>query len=69
MNDNSVLYLVGGGLLLYFLSQREANSPAAINAAQQTAALQAQQISANQQNQNIQTGAGLVNSLVNDFTG
>lgn len=69
-NDNTVYYVLGGLGLLWLISR---SNPATIAANQavmaQTAALQQQQIAANAQNTNIQTGANLVNSLVSDFTG
>ena len=67
--DDTMLYVIGGIGLLWLISRSNPTVVAANQAAlQQSAALQQAQIAATAQNQNIQTGANLVNSLISDFT-
>lgn len=67
--DNTALYVIGGLGLLYLFYKMSPTTIALQNQALESqAALQSQQISAAQNEANIQTGASLATSLANDFS-
>jgi hypothetical protein len=67
--DNTLMWILGGAGLLWLVSKMSPASAAAQQVAlQNAAALQSQAIATNAQNQNIQTGANLIQNLAQDFT-
>lgn len=67
--DNTALYVIGGLGLLWLLSKSTPTAVAAQQAAlANAAAIQSQNIAANAQSQNIQTGANLIQNLADDFS-
>jgi hypothetical protein len=67
--DNTALYVVGGLGLLYLISKMSPTAVAAQQAAlANAAALQSQNIAANANMTNVQTGANLISDLANDFS-
>lgn len=67
--DNTLLYAIGGLGLLYLVYKTSPTAVAAQQAAlANAAALQSQNITANANMQNVQTGANLVSDLASDFS-
>lgn len=67
--NNTALYIVGGLGLLWLVSKMSPTAVAAQQAAlANAAALQSQNIAANANMSNVQTGANLIQNLADDFS-
>lgn len=67
--DNTVVYVIGGLGLLWLMSKMSPTAVAAQQAAlANAAAIQSQNIAANANMTNVQTGANLIQNLADDFS-